>query len=69
MKKGKTTPAYLLKESDLIDLMDSNEIGTDATIHEHIKKIQERNYVTKRNNFFEPTSVGKAIEIQNFIKK
>lgn len=27
--------------------MDKNGIGTDATMAEHIKKIQERNYASK----------------------
>lgn len=56
--EGKTNPPTLLKESDLIQLMDSNEIGTDATIHEHIKKIQDRQYAIKKNGFFEPTPIG-----------
>jgi DNA topoisomerase-3 len=28
-----------LNEADLLALMDDNGIGTDATMHEHIKKI------------------------------
>lgn len=38
----------LLSEADLIAAMDRHGIGTDATIAEHIKKIQERHYVTKQ---------------------
>ncbi len=37
--EGMTTPPKLLNETDLITLMDKNGIGTDATIHEHIKTI------------------------------
>ena len=39
IKEGKTTAPPALTESDLISLMDKNGIGTDATIHEHIKNI------------------------------
>jgi DNA topoisomerase len=42
MTSGRTEPPPLLSESDLIALMDKSGIGTDATIAEHIKKIQVR---------------------------
>ena len=61
MKEGKTYPPKLLKESELIDLMDKFEIGTDSTIHEHIKKIQEREYAIKIQNEFHPTALGYAL--------
>lgn len=39
--------------------MDKNSIGTDATIHEHISKIQERSYVVKfASGRFCPTYLG-----------
>ena len=38
-------PPELLTESGLIACMDRNQIGTDATIHEHIQKVLERRYV------------------------
>lgn len=40
--------------------MDENGIGTDATIAEHIKKVQERHYMEKRLEYFYPTRVCKA---------
>lgn len=46
MTEGKTSPPSYLTEADLIALMDANGIGTDATMAEHIEKIQEREYVT-----------------------
>lgn len=42
--EGKTTAPGYLTEADLISLMDANGIGTDATMAEHIAKIQEREY-------------------------
>lgn len=45
MTEGKTTPPGYLTEADLIALMDANGIGTDATMAEHIDKIQLREYV------------------------
>lgn len=47
VKTGTTTPPELLSESDLLSLMDEHGIGTDATAHEHIKTIQERQYATQ----------------------
>ncbi len=49
MPEGETKAPPLLSESDLIGKMDQNGIGTDATIHEHIKTVQERQYAVKQN--------------------
>jgi len=49
---GVTTAPELLTERDLITLMDKNGIGTDATIAQHITKIQDRGYVTKGERGF-----------------
>ena len=48
----------MLSEADLINKMDQNGIGTDATIHEHIKTVQERGYAKKEGQHFRPTQVG-----------
>ena len=48
MGQGGTSPPCALSESELISLLDEKQIGTDATIAEHIKKVLERNYVEKR---------------------
>jgi DNA topoisomerase-3 len=45
MTEGKTAAPSYLTEADLIALMDANGIGTDATMSEHIQKIQDRDYV------------------------
>ena len=48
MLDGKTSAPSYLTEPELIALMDVNGIGTDATMHEHIAKIQKREYVIAR---------------------
>ncbi|UPX12690.1 DNA topoisomerase [Ascochyta rabiei] len=48
MFDGKTSAPSYLTEPELIALMDVNGIGTDATMAEHIAKIQEREYVIAR---------------------
>ncbi|KAF3085648.1 DNA topoisomerase [Orbilia oligospora] len=45
MTDGKTSAPGYLTEPELIALMDANGIGTDATMAEHIEKIQQREYV------------------------
>ncbi|CAI5716940.1 unnamed protein product [Peronospora destructor] len=63
MLVGETNPPPLLSEADLIAKMDSNGIGTDATIAEHIKTILKREYAIKVNNatLFKPTTLGLAL--------
>lgn len=41
--------------------MDKNQIGTDSTIHEHIKTILTRNFAVKTNNTIKPTPLGLAL--------
>lgn len=45
MHDGQTSAPSYLTEPELIALMDANGIGTDATMAEHIAKVQEREYV------------------------
>ncbi|EEB09598.1 DNA topoisomerase III [Schizosaccharomyces japonicus yFS275] len=69
--EGATTSPTYLTEPELISLMDANGIGTDATMAEHIEKVQEREYVLKRKrkgkgsgagvSEFVPTSLGVAL--------
>jgi DNA topoisomerase-3 len=48
----------VLTEADLIGIMDKSGIGTDATIHEHIKTILKREYARKEGEYFIPTVLG-----------
>lgn len=61
LQEGQTTAPPLLTETALISLMNKNGIGTDATIAEHIDKIQKRMYAKKVGNVFEPTSLGLSL--------
>jgi len=63
LHEGKTSPPLLLSESELIQLMDENGIGTDATIAQHIQTIQDRSYVKKLmpEARFQPTNLGLAL--------
>ena len=65
MAQGSTTAPSPLTEAELIAEMDTNEIGTDATIAEHIKKVLERDYCTKQRQgaveYFYPTPTGKML--------
>ena len=69
---GKTSPPKYLTEPELIALMDANGIGTDATMAEHIAKIQERDYVIVRNQAAQAENgeggrTGRAPPVQEFI--
>ncbi|XVF61075.1 hypothetical protein PTKIN_Ptkin08bG0100100 [Pterospermum kingtungense] len=59
---GVTRPPPLLSEADLLSCMDKAGIGTDATMHDHIKKLLDRFYATKDlNTRFSPTNLGEAL--------
>jgi DNA topoisomerase-3 len=60
MHDGETSAPTYLTEPELIALMDANGIGTDATMAEHIAKVQERQYVTAR-----PKAGGTAAAANN----
>ncbi|TBU13483.1 DNA topoisomerase 3 [Hamiltosporidium tvaerminnensis] len=61
LRKSLTKPPDYLTEAELISLMDKNGIGTDATIHEHIKKIITRLYAKKFNNKIIPLDLGNRL--------
>jgi DNA topoisomerase-3 len=62
LNQRSTQPPTLLSEADLISMMDKSGIGTDATIHQHIKTIQVRLYAVKTStDLFQPTQLGLAL--------
>lgn len=61
IQQGQTTPPPLLTEADLIGMMEKNQIGTDSTIHEHIKTIQDRKYAFKQGMYFKPSNLGVSL--------
>lgn len=61
IRQGRTSPPELLTESDLITLMEQNNIGTDSTIHEHIKTIQDRKYAFKQGQVIKPSNLGVSL--------
>lgn len=67
LKQGSTTPPGPLTEPELISLMDTNGIGTDATMADHIDRIIQRQFVTKESGKFYPTNLGVAL-VQSYDK-
>ncbi|KAK9833803.1 hypothetical protein WJX74_006318 [Apatococcus lobatus] len=62
LKQGATQPPPRLSERDLIALMESYGIGTDATVADHIQKQLDRGYVHKDANLtFWPSDLGQAL--------
>ena len=62
MPQGATQPPPRLSERDLIALMESFGIGTDATVADHIQKQLDRGYVHKDSNLtFWPSDLGQAL--------
>ncbi|KAL3524633.1 hypothetical protein ACH5RR_013005, partial [Cinchona calisaya] len=62
LDSGVTRPPPLLCEADLLTCMDKAGIGTDATMHDHIKKLLDRYYATKdATTRFSPTNLGEAL--------
>ncbi|XP_056168081.1 DNA topoisomerase 3-alpha isoform X3 [Syzygium oleosum] len=62
LDSGVTRPLPHLSEADLLNCMDKAGIGTDATMHDHIKKLLDRFYATKDQNMrFSPTNLGEAL--------
>jgi DNA topoisomerase-3 len=41
--------------------MDKHGIGTDATIHEHIKNVRLRGYVLKKGIYLKATLLGESL--------
>lgn len=63
VRDGQTSAPLPLSESDLINIMDKNGIGTDATIHEHIQKVLDRGYAVKASDRFIPTALGVGLVV------
>nr|XP_019069627.1 DNA topoisomerase 3-alpha isoform X2 [Solanum lycopersicum] len=62
LDSGVIRPPPLLSEADLLGCMDKAGIGTDATMHDHIKKLLDRFYAIKDSNTrFSPTKLGEAL--------
>ncbi|KPI84912.1 putative DNA topoisomerase III [Leptomonas seymouri] len=61
LSRGCTTAPPHLTETNLISLMDSNGIGTDATIAQHIKTVLDREYVKREGQTLVPTQLGIAL--------
>ena len=60
--EGETTSPPLLKEADLIALMEKHGIGTDATHAEHIETIKSRRYVgVQPDGTFLPGTLGMGL--------
>ncbi|KAJ1911822.1 DNA topoisomerase 3-alpha, partial [Tieghemiomyces parasiticus] len=62
MNGGTTSTPQLLTEHELMKRMEMHGIGTDATIPQHIKTIQDREYAIRQaNDRFCPSTLGVAL--------
>jgi hypothetical protein len=62
VRQGKTSPPGYLTESELLGLMESHGVGTDASMATHINNICERNYVyVGGGRTLMPTELGVAL--------
>ncbi|KAH6928203.1 hypothetical protein HPB50_012579 [Hyalomma asiaticum] len=62
MAEGETTPPPLLREADLIALMEKHGIGTDATHAEHIETVKNRLYVALTSDgYLVPGELGMGL--------
>ncbi|KAK5577233.1 hypothetical protein RB653_002173 [Dictyostelium firmibasis] len=62
LTKGTTMAPHYITEAELLTAMDTNKIGTDATMATHIQTIQDRLYVTKNeSNQFVPSHLGVSL--------
>ena len=56
-----TQPPRPLSEADLVAKMETHGIGTDSTIHEHIKKLFDREYARREGQFIRATDLGLSL--------
>jgi DNA topoisomerase-3 len=63
LDESHTAAPALLSETDLLQKMENNQIGTDATQAAHIEKVVgERGYAQKvGDNRLKPTDLGEAL--------
>lgn len=61
VRQSRTQPPPPLSEADLLSAMDKHNIGTDATMHEHILKIKTRQYARQEDMCYRPNPLGKAL--------
>uniref|UniRef100_A0A7S3GC86 DNA topoisomerase n=1 Tax=Palpitomonas bilix TaxID=652834 RepID=A0A7S3GC86_9EUKA len=61
MKQSRTQPPPPLSEADLLAAMEKHNIGTDATMHEHIMKIKSRDYARQEDMCYRPNPLGKGL--------
>lgn len=62
MTEHETSPPELLKMEDLLKLMQRHEIGTDATMGQHIETIMKRNFAAQDQAArLTPTTLGIAL--------
>src|SRR6266508_6921241 len=60
-EKKETQPPPRFNEASLVKFLEENDIGRPSTYAEILRKIEDREYVRKKDRRFVPTALGRTV--------